>query len=349
MNFLHNTSAEVNKNMEVIMKVQHILVPTDFSERSEEAIKMAGEMVDLYGCTVDLIHIIPLIKYFSESMDPLGVPFSLEKHLYPHCLENSHTKLEQMAHKYIKKEYRGKLFTEIERKPSEAITRLANKGDYDLVIMSAKGEHDTVHMMGGTTEKVIRFSKVPVLTVNKDVKLEDLKTILVPIDLSDSSLFAIVPAFELAKEIEANIELLNVVELYSAGSDMIPYVPTSIDEQPVYENMIVKVSEYLLNHQQYELHVKRTGIPFEDVLVSTEEPHNVHIDMKSTVIKGITAYHEIADYANEHADLVVMNTHGRTGLSRVIMGSTTEHVSRLIEKPLLTVRPQFYEKEVERG
>ncbi len=332
--------------MEVVMKVQHILVPTDFSERSEVAIKMAGEFVDLYGCTVDLIHIIPLLKYFSESMDPLGVPFSLEKHLYPHCLENSHENLEKLAHKYIKKEYRGKLFSEIERKPSEAITQLANKGDYDLVLMSARGEHDSIHVMGGTTEKVIRHSKIPVLSVNEDMKVEGLKTIIVPVDFSESSFFAVIPAFELAKEVDAKIELVNVVELYSAGSDMVPYVPTSVDEQPVYENLIVKLTEYMLNHPQYDLHMKRTGVPFEDILVSTEGPHNVNIDLRSTVIKGITAYHEIADYANDHADMVVMTTHGRTGLSRVLMGSTTEHVSRLIEKPLLIVRPQFYEEEV---
>ncbi|MFV1883794.1 MAG: universal stress protein [Balneola sp.] len=330
------------------MKVQHILVPTDFSERSEVAIKVAGELVDLYGCTVDFIHVVPLLKYFSESMDPLGVPFSLEKHLYPHCLENAQENLEKLAHKYIKKEYRGKLYAEIERKPSEAITKLGNNGEYDLILMSTRGEHDSIHIMGGTTEKVIRYSKIPVLTVNEEVEVENLKTILVPVDFSNSSLFAVIPAFELAKEIGATIELLNVVELYSAGSDMIPYVPTSIDEQPVYERMIVRLTEYLLDHPQYELHVKRTGIPFEDVLVSTEEPHTISIDIKSTIIKGITAYHEIAEYANDNADLVVMNTHGRTGLSRIFIGSTTEHVSRLVEKPLLIVRPQFYEEEVDR-
>ncbi|MBO6523768.1 MAG: universal stress protein [Balneolaceae bacterium] len=331
------------------MKVNHILVPTDFSERSEVAIKMAGELVDLYGCTVDLIHIIPMMKYFSESMDPLGVPFSIEKHLYPQCLENSHEKLEQLAQKYIKKEYRGKLFSEIDRKPSEAITKLANKGEYDLVLMSARGEHNSIHVMGSTTEKVIRYSKIPVLSINEEMEIENLNKIIVPVDFSESSFFAVIPAFELAKETDSKIELVNVVELYSAGNDMIPYVPTSIEEQPLYESMITKLTDYLLNHSQYELHLKRTGVPFEDVLVSTEEPHTISIDVRSTIIKGITAYHEIAEYANDHADMVVMTTHGRTGLSRVFMGSTTEHVSRLIERPLLIVRPQFYEEEVERN
>lgn len=329
------------------MKLHHILVPTDFSENSETAIKMAVEFVDLFGCTVDLIHVIPLIKYFSESMDPLGVPFSLEKHMYPQCLENSHNKLEKLAHKYIKKEYRGKLLTVIERKPSEAIYSQANNGEYDLILMSAKGSHNSIHVMGGTTEKVIRHSSVPVLSVIDDMKVDDLNSILVPLDFSDSSLFSIIPAFELAKELESKITLFNVVELYSAGSDMVPYVPTSIDDQNVYETMIARLSEYLLNHEQYQLHVQRTGVPFKDVLISTEEPHTISIDLISIIVKGLSAHHEIVDYANENADLVVMNTHGRTGLARIFVGSTTEQVSRRIQKPLLIVRPQFYEKEVE--
>ena len=328
------------------MKLNHILVPTDFSERSEIAIKIAGEFVDMFGCTVDLIHVIPVIKYFSESMDPLGLPFSLETHLYPHSVENSNKKLEVLANKYIKKEYRGKLVTVIERKPSEAICKQSKDGGYDLILMSSKGEHDSIHVMGGTTEKVIRYSKVPVLTVGEKSSVSNLKTILVPIDFSESSIFSIIPAFELAKEIGAKIQLLNIIELYSAGSDVIPYVPRTIDENPVYENMINKINDYLLSHPQYQLHIKRTGIPFEDEIVSIEDPHVKSIDLKSAVIKGISAHHEIADFAKEHADLVVMNTHGRTGLSRVFIGSTTEQVSKVIEKPLLVVRPKFYEEEV---
>lgn len=330
------------------MKVQHILVPTDFSENSEIALKVAAEFVDFFGCTVDLIHSIPLIKYFSESMDPLGVPFSLEKNMYPHCLENAHTKLEELAEKYIKKEYRGKMIAVIERKASEAIVDQSKKDQYDLILMSSKGGHNSIHLMGGTPEKVIRHSKIPVLVVNEEITSENLRTILVPVDFSESSLFAVIPAFELAKELGAQIELLNIVELYSAGSDMVPYMPTSVDEDLVYENLITKLSAYLLSHEEYQLLLSRTGKVYEDELVSTETIHNNSVKLSTRIVKGITAYQEIVDYAKENADLVVMNTHGRTGLARVLVGSTAEHVSKLIEKPLLVVRPQFYEEEVEK-
>jgi nucleotide-binding universal stress UspA family protein len=325
------------------MKMQHILVPTDFSERSEKAIKAAGLLVDFFGCTVDLIHAVPLMKYFSESMDPLGVPFSLEKHLYPHSMDIAKKKLEELAEKYIKKEYRGSNITLVERKPSEAIYNKANSEHYDLILMSARGEHDSIHLMGGTTEKVIRHSHVPVFTINEDMNLDDIKNIVVPLDFSDYSYFSIIPAFELAKELGAKITILNVIELYSAGSDMIPYVPNSIEIDPVYESMIAKLSEYLLNHEQYDLNIQRTGVVFEDKLIHFKDGNSYTVEMESKILKGITAHQEIVDYVNDEGDMVVMSTHGRTGLSRVFIGSTTEQVSRHVEKPLFTIRPQFYE------
>jgi nucleotide-binding universal stress UspA family protein len=239
------------------------------------------------------------------------------------------------------------LIANVERKASEAIINQANHGHYDMVLLSAKGGHNTIHMMGGTTEQVIRHSHIPVLTINDTLSEEDIHTIMVPIDFSDCSFFSVIPAFELAKEFNAQIILFNVIELYSAGSDMIPYVPTSISEDSVYENLITRLSEYLDKHQTYNIDIHRSGVTFEDVLVSTNGEHVNSVELHTKVVKGISAHREIIDYAEEHADFVVMSTHGRTGLARVFIGSTAEQVSRHITKPLLTVRPQFMEEPVE--
>ena len=327
------------------MKVQHILVPTDFSERAEKAIEVAGTLVDFFGCTVDLIHSVPMMKYFHDSMDPLGVPFSLERDLYPHSIEAAQKELEELAGKYIKKEYRGKLIANVERKPSEAIFNQANEGDYDHILMSAKGSHETIHVMGGTTEKVIRHSHVPVLTINDGFDTDAINTIVVPVDFSDSSFFSVVPAFELAKELKAKIILMNVIELYSAGSDMIPYIPTDIDEQPVYESLITKLTDYFLQHPKYNLLVQRSGVVFEDNLVTTDGPNSTSVEVETKIVKGISAHHEIVDFVNDEGDMLVMSTHGRTGLARVFIGSTTEQISRHIDKPLLTIRPEFLDED----
>lgn len=333
--------------MEVTMKVQHILVATDFSDSAEKAVEAAGSLVDFFGCTVDLIHAVPMMKYFHESMDPLGVPFSIEKQLYPHCLERANEKLEELANKYIKKEYRGSLIANVERKAWEAITNQANSGEYDLVLLSAKGEHETIHVLGGTTEKVIRHSHVPVLTINEPISEKNIHTILVPVDFSDASFFSIVPAFELAKELDAKIVLFNVIELYSAGSDMVPYVPSSISEESIYESLITRLSDYFDEHEVYNLAVQRSGVTFEDTLASNGTGNTHSVKLQTKVVKGISAHREIVDYANSEADMVVMSTHGRTGLARVFIGSTAEQVSRSLEVPMLTVRPQFLEETAE--
>jgi nucleotide-binding universal stress UspA family protein len=225
------------------MKISRILVPIDFSESAEHAVKAAGMLVDYFGSTVDLMHAVPMMKYFHDSMDPLGVPFSIEKDLYPHSLEQAKNNLEGLAKAHIKKEHIGSTITQIERKPSEGIYTVANSGRYDLVVMATHGADDSMHLLGGTTEKVIRHSKVPVLTIPKEKSLDKLTRLVVPIDFSEHSMQALRAAFELAKEFEATIVLLNVIELYSAGSDMMPYVPVNIDEQGVYENMMVRLSE----------------------------------------------------------------------------------------------------------
>lgn len=318
------------------MKVKRILVPTDFSDSSVQAIKAANVLVDYFGATVDIIHAVPMMKYFHDSMDPLGVPFSIEKEIYPHSLEFAKKNIDELFETHVKKEYRGVSITQVERKPSEAIYTIANSGDYDLVVMATHGADDTMHLLGGTTEKVIRHAQIPVLTIPKEKDLRNLSTIVVPMDFSEHSLHALAPAFELAKEFKTKLVLLNVVELYSAGSDMMPYVPVNIEEEGVYESMLQALSAFIeAEDPGFQLH--QSDVLYRDELVSTDHPE-VRIDLESVVIKGVTAHHEIVDYVEDHGDLVVMNTHGRTGLSRILIGSTTEQVTRHTNTPMLTVR-----------
>jgi nucleotide-binding universal stress UspA family protein len=66
--------------------------------------------------------------------------------------------------------------------------------------------------------------------------------------------------------------------------------------------------------------------------------------IEGTVAQGVP-HHAILDYVDENdVDLVVMGTHGRTGLDRYLLGSVTEKVVRLSEVPVLTV-PMLSESE----
>jgi nucleotide-binding universal stress UspA family protein len=64
------------------------------------------------------------------------------------------------------------------------------------------------------------------------------------------------------------------------------------------------------------------------------------VDVTDAVVEGVP-HEAILEYADdEDVDLIVMGTHGRTGLSRSLLGSVTERVVRSAEMPVLTVRAQ---------
>ncbi len=80
---------------------------------------------------------------------------------------------------------------------------------------------------------------------------------------------------------------------------------------------------------------------FKDSLVVIEDGKESTVAMDTVILKSIAAHHEIVDYSNENADLVVMSTHGRSGLSRMLLGSTTEQVIQHLNKPQITIKPDL--------
>lgn len=319
------------------MKARHILVPTDFSEASLEAVKMAAKFVELYDSTIDLIHVIPLMSYYDESMEHLGVPFDMEKDLYPKVLKTVNVKMHEIAKEHIPKEHRGQLINLVGRKPSQVIADQANKGSYDLVILANIGNHESKHIRSEITERVIRYSHKPVLSLNKAFDAKQVDEILVPVDGSEVSAAPLAQAFDLAMAFDAKITLMHIIEPYSLGMEVMPM--TIEDDEAVYLSLIKNIDKYFEKNPELGFSIQREGAGFEDRLVHSDDKSTESVKMISIVKKGFSAHTEICDYANEHADLVVMSTHGRTGIARVLLGSTTGIVAQHLEKPLLTLRP----------
>jgi nucleotide-binding universal stress UspA family protein len=64
------------------------------------------------------------------------------------------------------------------------------------------------------------------------------------------------------------------------------------------------------------------------------------LDAKALVVTGSTAPAIAETAAGEHADLLVIGTHGRTGINRLLIGSVAERVVRIAPCPVLTVKPR---------
>ena len=148
------------------------------------------------------------------------------------------------------------------------------------------------------------------------------RRILVPIDGSTTSNRGLEQAIGLASDQKAKICLLHVVDelVVAGGADGIAFVPASyIDE---FIQALRAGGKKLLNRA--EVKVRKHGIEVESVLLET-----IGRRVADQIIKQAKKW---------RADVIVLGTHGRRGLSRVVMGSDAEMVLRETPVPVLLVR-----------
>jgi nucleotide-binding universal stress UspA family protein len=140
-----------------------------------------------------------------------------------------------------------------------------------------------------------------------------LKTILVPVDFNDPSDTAIAAAIDLARMTDARLVLVHAWEAPWAYADtpMIPLNDVTLE--------IGKAARAAAELKLREVQTKWSRT--------------------STVVRQGAAWQVVIDVITEEkCDLVVMGTHGRTGLAHALLGSVAEKVVRLSPVPVLTVR-----------
>ena len=314
------------------MKVNRILIPTDFSEQSKSALKLAGFFTKIYGSTIDLIHIVPFSLYMSESMDKMGLPFDMDKDLYPKVVEKAKSELDELASDFIM----------VDRKPSSAIAEFANKEGYDLILMSAKGAHETNFFKGSITDKVIRKAHAPVFTVSRKYTSSGFERIVTAIDLSEHSLASLALSVELTYQFDTTLKLLYVNQLYS--SEGYGFVAPTVGISNEDSNLLFqkRLDDYFNANKELGLSLQKTKQEFEYRIIKNDGASSISVPVHLEVVPGISVPYEITEYANKHADLLIMTTHGRTGIKRVLMGSTAAQVVQQVDVSMLTIRPDNF-------
>ncbi|MFZ0390937.1 MAG: universal stress protein, partial [Calditrichia bacterium] len=199
---------------------------------------------------------------------------------------------------------------------SDVILDHLNGNSFDLVIMGTHGRSGLKHFLqGSVAEKVVRFSPVPVLTVHRSLTSTQIQKILVPIDFSAYSKSATDYAIEFARKTGATLSFMHTIEhdihpsFYASGIDSIFQIDTELRDR-VIENMRNFLSDQLPAEMTAQYHVSEGK-----------------------------AHKEIVEFSKENqVDLIVIATHGLTGLDYILLGSTTEKVVRWANCPVLTVR-----------
>ena len=140
-----------------------------------------------------------------------------------------------------------------------------------------------------------------------------LKKILCPVDHSECSYLALKYAISLALKDEAKLYLMHVID------------------SRLYDTEIYKFGPHKLN----EIDVSKIRA---DLMKSLPEGTTDVLEVETIVVNGVP-FNEIINAATEiNVDLIVIGTHGRTGISHVMLGSVAEKIVRKAPCPVLTVR-----------
>lgn len=293
------------------MNVQNILLPTDFSECADHALSHAVEMADRFDAHLHFLHVV-------NELDPdwYGISNVQEEamKLRDQIREEAHDRLAELT---PDKELETTVSLQLSFDVADTIYEYVDERDIDLVVMGTHGRRGVDRMLfGSVTEEVVREADCPTLTVRADADAtpeQAVRRILVPVDFSDASEVAVDHAKEIALTYGAEIDLLHVVEQ--------PFYPSAygIDSVTFPTQEVVDRVEKQLGE------LARTEIGYEHVMVEATA--------------GDPADEILSHVDDNESDLVVIATHGRTGLDRILLGSVAERVLRRSEAPVFVVKP----------
>ena len=180
--------------------MKKILLPTDFSENAKASASYAAQLADLLNVQIDIAHV-------SDMVSPTGLYEAAHDLAY----DNIRKKLHDLALS-MERETEGDLQFETFLLSGSTTGALASILDqYDLVVMSAKGQVDMDRIfLGSTTKYLIQRNVCPVIVVPPEFQFKPLKTIIWALDdhaISTSK--QIQPLPELARQFNAKIEIFH--------------------------------------------------------------------------------------------------------------------------------------------
>jgi nucleotide-binding universal stress UspA family protein len=298
-----------------MVAISRILCPVDFSDFSRHALDYAAGIARWYEARITALHVVPPIT----SMLPVAGEGLYPPLVFrPEDLDQFRKELES----FVRASGIEALDTEVAQGsvPRE-IARFARELPADLLVMGSHGRSGFERLMlGSVTEKLLRNAPCPVLTVparaSAAVPVNALfSRVLCAVDFSPASLHAIALAQAVAGEAAAQLCVLHVLEPVSVFE---PVVAVGADGLPA-----------VSADQRREVRHRLEGLVGRDARAFT--------DVAEVVVSG-KPYREILQTAGkQRSDLIVIGAHGgRLGVPA--FGSTTAHVVREAQCPVLTVR-----------
>ena len=276
--------------------MKKILVPTDFSKYSMNAAKLAATIARKFDARIYFLHVVDM-PVVETGIIPGQTQQDLAEGLF--ILKQVKKNFKLLLNKDFLKGVNvaeAVLFDGI----YESIVKQSKKHDIDLIVMGTHGTSGFINdfFIGSNTDKIVRLSETPVLTVRDEIKDPSFKNVVFASDFSDGT--------------DATFDsILNIIELFDAKVDLVRIITR--DDFYFTEPLLEGMEEFAKNKK-----IKN---------------YACHVFSAETVQEGINDFAK-----RQNADLIVTITHGRRGLARLFNGSVTNDVIKSSPLPVLTVK-----------
>jgi nucleotide-binding universal stress UspA family protein len=276
--------------------MNRIVVPTDFSDCAMNALKVAAVIARKTNFTITLAHVYEVPVYGLTAGGMQGLSYDGEA--LSTIKEKIKTELGKIAALDFLKGLTLEKFVLADRSISEILDHPELK-NVSIIVMGSHGVSGIKeNLVGSNTEKIVRKSKVPVLTVKNDAGTFEVKNIVF--------------ASSFYEEVE---------KAYAKVKPILDHFPATIHLLKV--NTANRFERTLKSEELMRNFAKNAGIP----------SYTMNVFNDDSIEDGVLNFSNAID-----ADLIVMPTHGRTGIAHLVNGSVTEGLVNHAYRPVLSMR-----------
>lgn len=321
---------------------RHVLVPLDGSIRAEQALPVAARIARFSGGTVTLLRVV---------MPPMYVDvISPQPVLRGVMAEESTAAKDYLTHLLTAEYLEGvSVNTEVRvGSPAQKILEVAQTQQVDLIVMCRHGNGLTRWIVGNVVQKVVRHSLVPVFVLHKETlaPLAQPSTpprpfrVLVGLDGTPFAEKVLVPAAylcaALASPAQGALHLTRVLPILSGLRSGQELYDGKEAVDAMYALTMSDVRTYL-NDMEHRLQEPSLALLNLRVTSSVVDRGDVAYTLMKAAESGKYIKDDLEGWKG--CNVIALATHGRSGLSRLALGSVTEYILGATKLPVLIVRP----------
>lgn len=280
--------------------LERILVASDFRKSSDNLIENGIILAKTFKSKVTLMHVLPDDIKNEKAKSLLNEAATNQMRLIINHVNSQGLKTDNPIVKH------GSY--------SNKIVEVADSINANLILIGS-GEKTTKEAcrLGSTAERIIRMSNKPVWVVKKDNPLK-VRTIFCPVDFSDQSKRALKNAVTIARRFEAKLIIFSVYDLL---------------DRPI----SVRINCDEINLARKSDHIR-------DLDTFLEDFNFTDLNWSEKVVGGFPAVEILKELKKHSPDLLIMGTTGKTGLSKLLMGSIAEKVIREVPCSFITLKSE---------